>query len=213
MNKLSIIIGDDHELILKGLSDRLGLLKNVSTVDTAQSSDELLLKIERKQYDVVFLDIHFGVNDGRDIAKKIKEIWPTTILSALTSFDTEETVQSAINVGFKAFFLKTDTLLEIEKWVEAAPFENVYLSSETTKIFSYKNLQLNNKTLTNISISNREKEVLNLIVAEFTTKRIAEELCLSEKTIENYRASLMLKLNVTNIAGLVKKAILLGLHT
>lgn len=213
MNKLSIIIGDDHELILKGLSDRLGLLENVSTVDTAQSSDELLLKIERKQYDVVFLDIHFGVNDGRDIAKKIKEIWPTTILAALTSFDTEQTVQSAINVGFKAFFLKTDTLLELEKWVEHASFENVYLSSETTKIFSYKNLQLNNKTLTNISISNREKEVLNLIVAEFTTKRIAEELCLSEKTIENYRASLMLKMNVTNIAGLVKKAILLGLHT
>ncbi|MEN9440211.1 MAG: hypothetical protein RLZ33_287 [Bacteroidota bacterium] len=213
MNKLSIIIGDDHELILKGLSDRLGLLENVSTVDTAQSSDELLLKIERKQYDVVFLDIHFGVKDGRDIAKKIKEIWPTTILAALTSFDTEETVQSAINVGFKAFFLKTDTLLELEKWVEAASFENVYLSGETTKIFSYKNLQLNNKTLTNISISNREKEVLNLIVAEFTTKRIAEELCLSEKTIENYRASLMLKMNVTNIAGLVKKAILLGLHT
>lgn len=213
MNKLSIIIGDDHELILKGLSDRLGLLENVSTVDTAQSSDELLLKIEQKQYDVVFLDIHFGVNDGRDIAKKIKEIWPTTILAALTSFDTEQTVQSAINVGFKAFFLKTDTLLEIEKWVEHASFENVYLSSETTKIFSYKNLQLNNKTLTNISISNREKEVLNLIVAEFTTKRIAEELCLSEKTIENYRASLMLKMNVTNIAGLVKKAILLGLHT
>lgn len=213
MNKLSIIIGDDHELILKGLSDRLGMLENVSTVDTAQSSDELLLKIEQKQYDVVFLDIHFGVNDGRDIAKKIMEIWPTTILAALTSFDTEETVQSAINVGFKAFFLKTDTLLEIEKWVEHASFENVYLSSETTKIFSYKNLQLNNKTLTNISISNREKEVLNLIVAEFTTKRIAEELCLSEKTIENYRASLMLKMNVTNIAGLVKKAILLGLHT
>jgi DNA-binding NarL/FixJ family response regulator len=213
MNKLSIIIGDDHELILKGLSDRLGLLENVSTVDTAQAGDELLLKIEQKQYDVVFLDIHFGVNDGRDIAKKIKEIWPTTILAALTSFDTEETVQSAINVGFKAFFLKTDSLLELEKWVEQASFENVYLSSETTKIFSYKNLQLNNKTLTNISISNREKEVLNLIVAEFTTKRIAEELCLSEKTIENYRASLMLKMNVTNIAGLVKKAILLGLHT
>ncbi len=213
MNKLSIIIGDDHELILKGLSDRLGLLENVSTVDTAQSSDEMLLKIEQKQYDVVFLDIHFGVNDGRDIAKKIKEIWPTTILAALTSFDTEQTVQSAINVGFKAFFLKTDSLLEIEKWVEHASFENVYLSSETTKIFSYKNLQLNNKTLTNISISNREKEVLNLIVAEFTTKRIAEELYLSEKTIENYRASLMLKMNVTNIAGLVKKAILLGLHT
>ncbi len=212
MNKLSIVIGDDHELILKGLSDRLCLLENVSTVDIAQSSDELLLKIERKQYDVVFLDIHFGVNDGRDIAKKIKEIWPTTILAALTSFDTEETVQSALNVGFKAFFLKTDSLAEIEKWVKQASFENVYLSSETTKIFSYKSLQLNNKTLTNISISNREKEVLNLIVEEFTTKRIAEELCLSEKTIENYRASLMLKMDVTNIAGLVKKAILLGLH-
>lgn len=212
MNKLSLLIGDDHELILKGLSDRLGLLENVSTVDIAQSSEELLVKIEQKQYDIIFLDIHFGVSDGRDIAKKIKEIWPTTILAALTSFDTEDTVQSAINVGFIAFFLKTDTILEIEKWVEQASFENVYLSSETTKIFSYKNLQLNNKTLLNISISNREKEVLNLIVAEYTTKRIAEELCLSEKTIENYRASLMLKMNVTNIAGLVKKAILLGLH-
>jgi DNA-binding NarL/FixJ family response regulator len=212
MNKLSVLLGDDHELILNGLSDRLRSLKNVSNVDVAQSSEELLMKIDQNHFDIVFLDIHFGSADGRDVAKKINELYPSIILVALTSFDTEETVQSALNVGFNAFFLKTDSLSEISSWIEEASFDFVYLSSETTKIFSYKDLLLNNKTKTNISISNREKEVLTLIVAEYTTKKIADELCLSEKTIENYRASLMLKLNVTNIAGLVKKSILLGLH-
>jgi DNA-binding NarL/FixJ family response regulator len=212
MNKLSVLLGDDHELILNGLSDRLRSLKNVSNVDVAQSSEDLLMKIHQKHYDIVFLDIHFGSTDGRDVAKKINELYPTIILAALTSFDTEDTVQSALNVGFNAFFLKTDSLSEISNWIEEASFEVIYLSRETTNIFTYKDLLLNNKTKTNISISNREKEVLSLIVAEYTTKKIADELCLSEKTIENYRASLMLKMNVSNIAGLVKKSILLGLH-
>lgn len=211
MRKLNVLLGDDHQLILNGLSDLLSKISAVESVDCANSANDLLEATKLKEYDIVFLDIHFGSSDGRDLARQLLAVQPGLVLAALTSFDDQETIQTVVNSGFKAFFLKSDDLNEIAEWIEKASFETVYLSSQTRFNYSNKLLLNDSKSKSQIQLSAREKQVLKLIMAEYTTKKIAEELFLSDKTIENYRSSLMLKLEVTNLTGLIKKTLLLGL--
>ena len=211
MNKLNILIADDHALILSGLSELLRKLKEVALVNTAQNKVELLAAIEKTKFDIVFLDIHFGKNDGRDIAKELRTKFPNIILAALTSFDDKDTIQSTSNTGFNAFFLKSDNADEIAEWIQQGNFDTMYLSRQTQQAYAQHTLIKDNKAKNQISLTEREREILRLILDEKTTKQIAEKMFLSEKTIENYRTNLMHKLDATNIAGLVKKTILLGL--
>jgi len=207
----SILIADDHELILDGLKIVMKNIKCVNSVVVVKNKTELMAVLQNSSYDIVFLDIHFGEYDGRDVAKEIKAKYPKIILAAFTSFDDKDTIQSTVNAGFNAFFLKSDAIYEIERWLDKANFDAVYISEQTKITYSDFSLITDNKTKYHINLSIREKEVLHLILDENTSKQIAEKLFLSEKTIENYRSNLMLKLGVTNIAGLVKKTILLGL--
>lgn len=211
MRQLAILLGDDHQLILNGLKELLLQSPLVSKVDCANNSSDLITAVKRERYDIVFLDIHFGEADGREIAQLILADQLALILAALTSFDDQETIRTTINAGFKAYFLKSDALSELVSWIEKDDFNTVYLSHETKTHFTHSSFLQDAKQKAHIHLSEREKQVLTLIMAEYTTRKIAEELFLSEKTIENYRSSLMLKLEVTNLTGLVKKTLLLGL--
>jgi DNA-binding NarL/FixJ family response regulator len=211
MSKYSVLIGDDHELILNGLKELLLKIEEVSLVETATDKAELLNVIDNSTFDVVFLDIHFGKHDGRNVAKELREKYPQIILVALTSFDDKDTIQSTVNAGFNAFFLKSDDPNEIAEWLRAGEFSTMYLSRKTQHAYAQHTLLKDNKAKHLIQLTDREKEILRHILDEKTTKQIAEKMFLSEKTIENYRTNLMQKLDATNIAGLVKKTILLGL--
>lgn len=211
MSSYNILIADDHELILNGLKALLANVDAVTAVDAVSSRTELLAAMEGKSYDIVFLDIHFGRHDGREIAVELKKKYPAIVVAALTSFDDKDTIQSTVNAGFNAFFLKSDDVTEIADWVKAGEFDTMYLSRQTQGAYARHTLAKDNKAKHQIHITDREKEILRLILDEHTTKQIAEKMFLSEKTIENYRTNLMHKLDTTNIAGLVKKTILLGL--
>jgi len=211
MSKYKILIGDDHELILNGLKELLLKIEEVSEVETVNGKAELLNATSNNTFDIVFLDIHFGKHDGRDIAKELKQKFPEIILVALTSFDDKDTIQSTVNAGFNAFFLKSDDTKEIAEWIKQGEFDTMYLSQQTKNAYAQHTLLKDKKSKHLIQLTDREKEILHHILDEKTTKQIAEKMFLSEKTIENYRANLMHKLDATNIAGLVKKTILLGL--
>ena len=116
------------------------------------------------------------------------------------------TIKSAINVGFDGYLLKTDGRNEIEKALKAVILGEKYFSSQTQQTF-FENQTSN----INLDLTQREKVVLQLIVQEKTTKEIAVALFISEKTVETHRGNLMLKLEARNIAGVVRKAIMLGL--
>jgi DNA-binding NarL/FixJ family response regulator len=211
--KYSILLADDHVLILKGLKDFLLTIECVQNVGIAENSAVMMNQLQMSTYDLLFLDIHFGNSDGRTLFTDILKLQPNLKVAALTSFDDKETIRSVVNFGFNAYFLKSDALSEIQYWIEKGDFESIYLSNDTRKSFTNQELLGDIRTKSNLQLTEREKEVLRLLTEELTSKKIAEKLNLSEKTIENYRANLMLKLDVTNVVGLVKKAIYLGLTT
>jgi DNA-binding NarL/FixJ family response regulator len=211
MKKHNILLGDDHTLILIGLKDFLSTLDSVDTIRTASNATELFHELQQNSFDIIFLDIHFGMDDGRELAQKIAQQYPNITKVALTSFEDKDTIKSSINAGFKAYFLKSDPLQEIKKWLENENLDEIFLSSGTKSSYTDQEFYLDKTFKQSVVLTPREKEILYLLTEEYTTKKIAEKLFLSEKTIENYRSNLMIKLDVKNVVGLVKKTLLLGL--
>jgi len=203
---MKILLADDHFLVLDGLEVLLSTFDFVEKTKSVLNFIELKRVLREEDFDVLLLDIHFGKHDGREIIGEIQQMAPTMKIIALTSYSDSTTIKSSINAGFDGYLLKIDSREDIKKAIKATVNNEKYFSSKIHQVFFEKNTIKENMELTP-----REKEVLQLIVYEKTSKEIADELCLSEKTIETYRANIMLKLEVKNIAGMVKKAIMQGL--
>lgn len=203
---MKILLADDHFLVLEGLEVLLSTFEFVEKTERVLDFVQLKDTLTEENFDVLLLDIHFGKHDGREIIGEIKQMAPDMKIIALTSHADSVTITSSVNAGFDGYLLKIDGRDEIEKALKAVTNDEKYFSPKTQQVFFEMNASKNNLELTE-----REKEILQLIVQEKTTKEIADQLCLSEKTIETHRASLMQKLEVKNIAGMVKKAIMQGL--
>lgn len=203
---MKLLLADDHFLVLDGLELLLSTFDFVENTKGVLNYSQLKEALATDSYDVLLLDIHFGKFDGRIVLGEIKKEYPDLKAIALTSYSDMATIKSAINVGFDGYLLKTDGRNEIEKALKAVILGEKYFSSQTQQTF-FENQTSN----INLDLTQREKEVLQLIVQEKTTKEIAVALFISEKTVETHRGNLMLKLEARNIAGVVRKAIMLGL--
>lgn len=203
---MKILLADDHFLVLEGLEVLLSTFNFVENTKSVLNYFELKEILEKESFDVLLLDIHFGKHDGREIIGEIKQTAPQMKIIALTSHADSVTIKSSVNAGFDGYLLKIDSREEIEKALKTIANDQQYISPKTQQAFFEMNTTKNK-----IELTEREKEILQLIVHEKTTKEIAEQLCLSEKTIETHRGNLMQKLEVKNIAGIVRKAIMQGI--
>ena len=151
-------------------------------------------------------DIRFGKDDAREFLAGIMESYPTLKIIILTSIMETGLVESLFKMGVTGYLLKSDESDEICRAIHSVRVGEKFISTELKEIISGNRVDF----YKNIIITPREKEILDLILQEKTTREIAREVFLSEKTIENYRASLFLKFDVKNMAGLVRKAVLEG---
>lgn len=210
---ISITIIDDHPLATNGIASMLMPFGQLTILDTFNSADALLEGLKTRQPDVLLLDIMLPGQSGRDIAPVIKSRYPAIKIIALTSLDAPSMVSGMMRRGCSGYLLK-DTSQE----TLVAAIEAVYQGQE------FIEPSLKEKLLENITrfqsnkterlahqLTQREKEILKLIVEEYTTQEIAEKLFISFRTVENHRYSLLQKLDVKNSVGLVKLAIQMGL--
>ncbi len=203
---MKILIADDHFLVLDGLELLLSTFDFVEKTARAENYFELKNQLEQEDFEVLLLDIHFGKHDGREILSEIKQLKPEMKVLALTSHSDSATIKSSVSAGFDGYLLKIDGRKEIEDALKTVLRDEKYFSPKTQQVF-FETQTNKNK----VELTEREQEILQLIVEEKTTKEIAEILFLSEKTIETHRGNIMLKLEARNIAGMVRKAIMLGL--
>lgn len=202
---MRVLIADDHKIFLDGLELLLSTFGFVTTVCQACSREELSALLAREPVDIVLLDIAFGKADGREICKDLKKTHPHLKLIALTSHGDMATVKSAVSAGFDGYLLKSESRDTILQALQLVAEGEQFFSPQVKDVFFRQGVAHHKAALTK-----RELEILQLIVDEKTIKEIAEALFVSEKTVENHRANLMLKLDARNMAGLVKKALTLG---
>lgn len=204
---MKIIIADDHPLIANGFMNSIQKQFPLSICKAARHLAELNSLLVEEVPDILFQDIRFGSNDARDFIRPILEKYPSLKIIIISSLDDSDTIKTLLKQGVHGYILKSDKEEEIFRAIESVADGNIYISSEIKKYFAERELLFNRQ---HIDLTSREKQVLELIGDEYSTKEIAGKLSLSEKSIENYRSGLLLKFGAKNVAGLVKKALLEG---
>jgi len=213
--QIKIIIADDHQMFIDGIKSCLAENEFIAIIATANDGLEAITCLENEKADVILLDINMPKMNGIEVAKIIVKKFETVRIIALSMYLEKEFIEELIRIGISGYILKNTGMKELENAIVSVASGKKYFSNdvalkmlgaETSAAYSTHLRQPSAPGLTE-----REKEVLKLIALELTTPEIAEKLCISAYTIETHRKNLIRKLNVKNIAGLVKYAVQNGL--
>lgn len=201
---INILIADDHKMIIDGLKSMLATEEGLQVVGEAYNGKEVLERLKQYPVDLILMDINMPELDGIDATRKLKTQFPKVKVLVLTMYNKPEFVRNLMEAGADGYILKNtgkDELLEAIRQLHAG---QPYWGKEITKTVmeSLRGGPANNTLV----LTRREKEILKLIVEEYTTPEIAEKLFISNYTVETHRKNLLSKLGVKNVAGLVRYA-------
>ncbi|MFB0908214.1 MAG: response regulator transcription factor [Spirosomataceae bacterium] len=211
MKKIRIALTDDHKLIRAGIRLLLEQVDDFEVVLEAANGEELLDALPRKRVDVVLLDINMPVLDGIETTKILRQKFPKVKIIMLSLHDEDRFILHLMELGASGYLLKDAEPEEVEKAIRTVKVGELYFNDTVSKVMLRKatNKSVRNSKVFNykVDLSERELEVLNLICEGLTNAQIAEEVSLSQRTIEGYRLKMLNKLKVKNTAGLVAYAI------
>jgi DNA-binding NarL/FixJ family response regulator len=211
MNKIRLAIIDDHAVVLDGLKTMLSAFENLEVVYTTQSGHQLLEHFQSNTPDVVLMDIQMPEINGIDLRKQITKQYPSVKVIAFTSFDDSNYVKQIFRSGAKGYLLKNSDKQTIVKAVETVMQDEEYMDDAIKKILLQESITGHRRSIFEVPLTKREKEILKLIADGMSSQEIAETLFISLRTVETHRLNLNQKLDVKNTAGLVKEAIKRGL--
>lgn len=193
---MKIILVDDHRIFIEGLSKLLDDHHEVVAIFTEPK--RALDFIQHHDIDVLLTDYEMPDMNGIELLERSKEIRPLIKGVLLSMHDEASLIRRAFKAGFHSYLLKNVSKLELLTALEKVKAGHRYISAELTNAI----LETDNTP----KLSVREREVLKLILKEYSNKQIADMLNLSERTVETYRKNLLKKANATNIVGLIKFA-------
>ncbi|NER80762.1 MAG: response regulator transcription factor [Leptolyngbya sp. SIO1D8] len=210
---IQIVIADDHQMLIDGLKAMLEGEPDIAVVAVAYNGLEVLEILENTQVDVVLLDINMPVMDGVDTCKKMKKLHPLVNVLALTMYDEGGLISSMVKNGAKGYILKNTGKAELLAAIKAVHKGETFFPGKIKDILLTNMMGKKSQQSAFFipKLTSREKEIITLIVHEFTTQEIADKLFISVKTVETHRKHLLQKLNVRNTAGLVRIAVEKGL--
>ena len=213
MEKIRVLLADDHKIFRDGVRSILEKEKDIEVVDEAANGLEVLKLIEHVEVDVLVLDIDIGNPNGIEITEMITKNHPETKILILSMMGLHDFVIQALEKGAIGFLLKNTGKDEVLTAIRSVSKGDSYFSREVSAILIeqlHKPVSLRKKSA-DIPISPREIEVLKLIAQEFSNSEIADKLFISIRTVDTHRRNLLEKLGAKNTAGLVRYAIQKGL--
>ena len=214
MLKIRVLIVDDHTVVRDGICTLLALAGDIEVAGEAADGREALEKVGKLLPDVVLTDMAMPVMNGLEAIRRIRKEFPEIKILVLTQYDDKEHVFPAIQAGANGFISKTAASSELMSGIRAVFAGESYLSPSIAKLFveDYQQLALTQeKTDPYEQLTDRERDVLKLIVEGYKTREIAETLSITPKTVEGHRTSLMRKLGIHSTLELVKYAIRRGI--
>ena len=213
-NKVSIVLADDHTILREGLRALLTSDSNFEIVGEARDGREAVRCVEKLLPDLLLMDLSMPRMSGMDAIREIKRRYPDTKIIALTVHKTEEYLLTTLQAGADGYVLKDATHDELIMAIKNVMGGKSYLSPGVSEKVIEGYLEGKGNSLSVSSwetLSPREREVLKLIAEGYKNKEIAEDLCISLKTVEKHRANLMKKLDLHNAAALTVYAVERGL--
>jgi two-component system response regulator NreC len=212
---IRIVLADDHQIVLAGI--RSLLEKNLGLQVVAEAGDglEALKAVAEQRPDIVVMDVSMPGMNGIEATRQIRAGWPKVKILCLSMHAERQFISAALAAGASGYLLKDCALEELERAIRTVIAGHTYLSPAIadTVVADYRT-QLAGGALADPSpLSEREREVLQLLAEGASTKTIAARLVLSAKTVASHREHIMAKLGVHSVAELTKYAIRHGLTT
>lgn len=207
---MTVLIADDHIIFREGLAALLQKMPHVSCVLQARNGKEVLTILEQQAVDAVLMDIEMPLLNGIEATKLIKQSTDiSTRVIALTMFNRETDVTNLYDIGVDGYLLKDSSVSEVAKALAFVNEGKEYYCEAVKEVLFKALLQRKKNEITTVdaSLTNREKEVLQLICEQYSTEEIASKLFLSPLTVNNHRRSILSKTKSKNIAGMVLYAI------
>lgn len=212
MKTLRVILADDHTLVRAGLRSLVEQLKDVTVVAEASNGHEVLSLASAHHPDVVLMDITMPGMNGFEAALRLRKDHPQVKIIILSMHASEEYVLQALRAGASGYLVKDSAPLELGLALQAVARGETYLSPPISRqvVDHYvQRVGQGNQPLAHLT--GRQREILQLIAEGGSTKEIARKLNVSVKTVETHRAQLMERLDIHDVAGLVRFAVRHGL--
>ncbi len=203
MNKIRIVIIDDHKLIREMWIKIFALKPHLEVVGDSGDFDEAIEVIKKQRPDIVLLDINLPPASGLDAVPLIRKHSPGTKIIAVSMHTEAVYAQKMIRLGAKGYFTKNSSPDEIFKAFEEVMEGNIFICSEMRNILSELALEENNDKPDIKSLSLREIEIIKLIKEDLTSKEISSRLNISIHTVNVHRQHILKKLKLKNTVGLI----------
>jgi DNA-binding NarL/FixJ family response regulator len=210
---ICVVLADDHPIVRAGIRSELEKIPNVSVVGEANDGREALTLVKEHHPNVVFMDISMRGLNGLEATARITKEYPKVRVVILSMHQNEEYFWQALKAGASGYLLKKAATAELASALRRVAAGEIYLTREISnrlvKRLPFQHIAHQKSPLE--KLTDRQREILQLIAEGQTTKAIALILKVSPKTVEYHRAKLMERLNIFDIPGLVRFALQSGL--
>jgi DNA-binding NarL/FixJ family response regulator len=212
VSAIRVLLADDHALVRAGIRSLLEGLEGVSVVGEAREGREALALIHRYRPHVALVDVAMPEMNGIELAAEVARAEPATRVVILSMHRSEEYVRRALRAGASGYLLKDAGVGELETAIRAVARGESYLSPAVARYVVEGYVRPRTEEPSGLDrLTPRHREVLQLIAEGCATKEIAQRLGIGVRTAETHRAELMERLEIHDVAGLVRYAIRVGL--
>ena len=207
---IRVLVADDHAIVREGLGTMLGNQPDMLVMGLATNGREAIRMVDEYQPDVAIVDISMPELNGIDAMSQMLQRHSSIKVIVLSIHETKPYVYRALKAGAKGYLLKETAGLEVVEAVRAVYGGERYLSQRISDLLtdiSFRSLDGSKEVSPLERLSPREREILQLVAEGKTSQEIGERLSISSKSVDTYRSRLMRKIDVKDVAGLVKFAI------
>jgi two-component system nitrate/nitrite response regulator NarL len=202
MAKHSILLVDDHRILLDGVRNLLLSSPDFEVKDTATSGRNALQLMKSNEYDILVTDYELPELTGLELIRAAKSVLPDMKIVVLSMHDDPSIVKELLRAGVNGYILKKDTHKTLVDALHKVVANRRFLSDEISDLL----IQMADEPEEKGVLTTREVEILRLVAKEYSSRQIAEILFISERTVETHRKNILKKSGASNLVGLIKYA-------
>jgi DNA-binding NarL/FixJ family response regulator len=213
VSRITVLVAEDHTIVRKGICSLIDGKADIQVVGEAEDGREAIEKAEALTPDVVLMDITMPHLNGLEATRQIKKRCPQVKILALTMYTNEEYILQIIQAGASGYVIKQAAPAELISAIHAVCRGDTFLSPSVSKVIidEYMKHRASSTSARYDELTDREREVLQLLAEGHSNRSIAEELNISIKTVGVHRTSIMKKLKCQSVSDLVKYALRKGI--
>lgn len=203
---IEILLADDHAIVRDGLRQIIADTDDLTVAGEAVNGSEVIARVRERNWDVLLLDISMPGKNGLELIKQIKIERPKMPILILSMHDEEQYALRALRAGASGYLTKDSDARQLLTVIRKVAGGGVYLSPAMAERMA-RELMPATEALPHTLLSDREYQIFELIVRGHSLTHIAEQLCLSVKTVSTHKSNILQKMNMSNQAELIRYAI------